>query len=434
MKARKLTISLILILFLSSLCFSQIIFEDHPDNPVLSGTEGAWDAYAIISTSVVHDGEKFYMYFTATDKAWSREDFNPMDVGYATSVDGIEWLKYPFNPIFKYDREGWESGGIYEPIVVKTDSLWYMWYTIQIDVDLDYTTELGLATSTTGLNWNKYGEKLEIPLGETGAWDEKRILPFDAIYNGEKFLMYYQGWNNASEAFTKVNIGVMESEDGISWVKDSINNPVLMEDHVGVFDEDGIWNVDALYDEDNAVSPYQIWYDGMGTVDYLLYANSDDGRFWDVYEDSLFSWKSEPWSTSWYQDVEVLHVNNKYHMWLTGRNYNAVGGAVGYCVDSSNAVSVIQNTSILYKYSLGQNYPNPFNPSTTIKYSLQTKDKVTLKVFDILGNEVSTLVNEEQEPGFYKVEFNGSSLSTGIYVYRITTHNFTSSKKMMVLK
>jgi Secretion system C-terminal sorting domain/PQQ-like domain len=86
------------------------------------------------------------------------------------------------------------------------------------------------------------------------------------------------------------------------------------------------------------------------------------------------------------------------------------------------------------EYSLEQNYPNPFNPSTTISYSIKEKGMTTLKVFDILGNEVSTVVNEEQQAGNYKVEFNASYFASGIYFYSLKAGDFISTKKMILLK
>jgi len=81
-----------------------------------------------------------------------------------------------------------------------------------------------------------------------------------------------------------------------------------------------------------------------------------------------------------------------------------------------------------------QNYPNPFNPITQIKYLLVQNGLVTLKVYDVLGREVATLVNEEKPAGTYDVEFNASNLSSGIYFYSITTGNFHQTKKMILLR
>jgi hypothetical protein len=86
------------------------------------------------------------------------------------------------------------------------------------------------------------------------------------------------------------------------------------------------------------------------------------------------------------------------------------------------------------QFSLTQNYPNPFNPSTTIKYSIPTSEFVTLKVFDVLGREVATLVNEEKPVGSYEIKFNAANLSSGIYFYRIQTGEFVEEKKMILMK
>jgi hypothetical protein len=85
-------------------------------------------------------------------------------------------------------------------------------------------------------------------------------------------------------------------------------------------------------------------------------------------------------------------------------------------------------------YDLSQNYPNPFNPTTKISFSLPQADVVTLKVYDILGAEVATLVNGKMAAGKYELNFDASNLPSGAYIYRIVTNNFTSTKKMMLLK
>ena len=89
---------------------------------------------------------------------------------------------------------------------------------------------------------------------------------------------------------------------------------------------------------------------------------------------------------------------------------------------------------LLEEFSLEQNYPNPFNPSTIIKYSIPEKSVVILKIYDLLGSEVETLVNEEKSSGSYEVEFDGSSLTSGIYVYTLQAGSFVETKKMILLK
>ncbi len=101
----------------------------------------------------------------------------------------------------------------------------------------------------------------------------------------------------------------------------------------------------------------------------------------------------------------------------------------------SKEISVNFN-SVPEEYSLLQNYPNPFNPTTVIKYSVKENTQVVLKVFDILGREVSTLINEEKQPGAYTVNFDAAAagLSSGTYFYTIKAGNFVQTKKMLLLK
>jgi hypothetical protein len=97
--------------------------------------------------------------------------------------------------------------------------------------------------------------------------------------------------------------------------------------------------------------------------------------------------------------------------------------------DIKQETTIIPNKFILYN-----NYPNPFNPTTNISYSLPQTSFVTLKVFDLTGREVSTLVNEQKSAGKYEVEFNGGNLSSGIYFYRISSGNFSQTKKLVLIK
>jgi hypothetical protein len=85
-------------------------------------------------------------------------------------------------------------------------------------------------------------------------------------------------------------------------------------------------------------------------------------------------------------------------------------------------------------YSLEQNYPNPFNPTTNIRFSLSEANQVVLKVYDMLGQEVATLVNQFMNAGKFEIAFDASNLPTGIYAYSLTAGNFNSVKKMTLIK
>jgi len=92
------------------------------------------------------------------------------------------------------------------------------------------------------------------------------------------------------------------------------------------------------------------------------------------------------------------------------------------------------NSSIPTEYGLDQNYPNPFNPSTTINYQLPEKNHVSLQIYDILGNLITTLVDQEMEPGFHSIAWNASGLASGVYIYRLISGSFISSKKLILMR
>ena len=103
-------------------------------------------------------------------------------------------------------------------------------------------------------------------------------------------------------------------------------------------------------------------------------------------------------------------------------------------------VTDVENSNIIpEEYNLSQNYPNPFNPTTTISYSIPNiasslNSNVTLKIYDLLGREVNTLVNEIKQPGSYQVQFDARELSSGIYFYTLNAGDFYQTKKLVLLK
>ncbi len=102
----------------------------------------------------------------------------------------------------------------------------------------------------------------------------------------------------------------------------------------------------------------------------------------------------------------------------------------------SNYISAIDETSseMIHSYHLSQNYPNPFNPSTLISYQLPASTLVVLKVFDVIGREIETLVNEHQNAGNHSVKFDASNLPSGVYFYRIETGKYRDTRKLLLLK
>ena len=110
------------------------------------------------------------------------------------------------------------------------------------------------------------------------------------------------------------------------------------------------------------------------------------------------------------------------------------GYLFAYSPNSANDIKDTHNITEGLKFTLTQNYPNPFNPSTKIKYELSSRQFVTLKIFDVLGNEVETIVNEEKPSGEHEIQFNSIGLSSGVYFYQLKAGSFIQTKKMVFMK
>ena len=120
------------------------------------------------------------------------------------------------------------------------------------------------------------------------------------------------------------------------------------------------------------------------------------------------------------------------------KNINAdlkPGDEITITKESIDKLFILSGESVTpKKYSLEQNYPNPFNPSTKIKYVVPTESNVNISLYNVLGELISTLINEEMTPGYYEYELNGSNLASGVYIYRLVAGDFIQSKKMVLLR
>ena len=131
------------------------------------------------------------------------------------------------------------------------------------------------------------------------------------------------------------------------------------------------------------------------------------------------------------ENMVIVHDGNIANQYLQefAARYYQFGGT------DSIRVSVDQiGSSLPERFSLSQNYPNPFNPTTKIEYAIPTAQRVVLKLYDLLGREVKTIVNLQQTPGFYRVDLNAGSLASGVYFYRLEAGRFVQVRRMLVLK
>ncbi len=137
-------------------------------------------------------------------------------------------------------------------------------------------------------------------------------------------------------------------------------------------------------------------------------------------------------------DTTVTLFNNQqvqnFQFDITGDPQSISFDPGNWILKTLQGITEVEDATIPREYSLEQNYPNPFNPITNIKFRISDFGFVSLKVYDVLGNEVATLVDEEKPAGNYKVDFSANGLTSGIYFYTLTAGNFKETKKMILMK
>ena len=186
-----------------------------------------------------------------------------------------------------------------------------------------------------------------------------------------------------------------------------------------------------IYDSHNNLltSMYQLWNNGQW--ENISKQSYEYDSFDNLITGYYYTWLNSSWTPS--DGSLIFHdSSNRY---FAGYGYEIT-------VTYKNLISSVTNENeTQIKYSLSQNYPNPFNPSTTIKYTFPNVNlrvtkgsRVQLKVYDVLGMEVATLVNEEKPAGSYEVNFNASQLSSGVYLYKLQAGSFRQTKKMILIK
>lgn len=167
--------------------------------------------------------------------------------------------------------------------------------------------------------------------------------------------------------------------------------------------------------------------DGSGEVQRLAHHHSR--RFSPDFPDrDVSNYYAEPHATVSRDGGRILFGSN----WR--ENIGRDSSMDTYIIDFRTLLAVNKTESLPAEYLLLQNYPNPFNPSTVISYQIPITGMVQLKVYDLLGQEIKTLVNEEKAPGNYEVAFNGNDLSSGMYFYKLSAGNYSQTKKMMLVK
>jgi len=227
---------------------------------------------------------------------------------------------------------------------------------------------------------------------------------------------------NQTSSFNRSIVTIKyDSTGNVVWLKDLISNP-NGNLTPAMISKDRFNNIYVL----SGYSGYQPFSVGYLTVKY-----KQNG-------DSIWSFSYSSSIASNYGKSLLFINDNKFY--ISGRAYGINTGYDLTTLEMSQVSEIkISNENTPEFYSLSQNYPNPFNPTTNIKFrvpygSIANNKFVTLKVFDILGKEIATLVNEKLKAGEYEVTFDGTALPSGVYFYKLTSGDFTETKKMILLK
>ena len=286
-----------------------------------------------------------------------------------------------------------------------------------------------------GTNWTRYNN--------TNTLMKSNIIT-DILFDSKGNLWvastnypFIQGWSGCLAKFT-----------GSEWIIYTRDNSGLPSDNVSclsIDSEDNIWigteNGLAKFDGNNNWKVYNITNSGLpaNSISRIFINNKD--TLWIGTGGGLSRFINEKeWMT---YDVTNSGIANNY-VWAINEDKN---GNIWLGHHSLDGISVFREGGVILtdvkesklkilpeSFTLYQNYPNPFNPTTVISYQLPSNNFVILKVYDILGREVATLVNEEKPAGTYEFEFNGSNLSSGVYFYCIQTISFSDTKKFILLK
>jgi len=221
-----------------------------------------------------------------------------------------------------------------------------------------------------------------------------------------------------------------------------VNNNILVNTR-----DESPYCASAIYDYDasNLTSDYNDLYYELNQYNCLVSAGGMDYHTledWQTMGKDLHSYTEMPHFVEPY-----LHIDGSITTPLNAGGTTIGGIHSDIDKDTRNATSpdigadefdglvgVEEETLVMTEFRLEQNYPNPFNPSTTIRYSIPRQSIVSIKLFDILGNEIVTLLNEEKLLGNYEVAFNASAFTSGVYFYRLQAGSFVETKKMLLIK
>jgi photosystem II stability/assembly factor-like uncharacterized protein len=254
------------------------------------------------------------------------------------------------------------------------------------------------------------------------------------------------GWAVGGWAWDTAGVILHTSDGGVTWNTQSYSNFRYFLGSVFFANQDEGWigGTTSIYHTTNGGALWEEQFTHTdGWVYGIQFADSENG--WALGENGHCfrttnggkDWFSEP--SGIYTNLNGLCFVDKHNGWAVGDNGVILKWGSGEPTSIVN--QQVSNIGLPKKYELLQNYPDPFNPTTTIRYQIPAFSKVLIRIYNVLGQEVATLVNEQKKAGTYSVEWNASSAPSGVYFYRTEVvplsgkaSTFRDVKKMVLLK
>ena len=271
-------------------------------------------------------------------------------------------------------------------------------------------------------------------------------------WNGTSFVDSLQAlYTYTNDKVSKKIHQKRSSDDWVNTIKEDISyntNEAESERVVSIWN--GEWNICSrtrstyyetgnLHEEFVDVIVSEVWEQFQMTKRSYTYDNKQATRDLANWDSGTGKWHPVTRDTTSFDDkrrkLKTLYQN--YSSSVSPASLRKTTGWIPVWKDEysyKDATDIKDNVELIADFSLSQNYPNPFNPSTVIRYQIPELSNVSLKVYDILGREVVTLVNEQKATGNYEVKFDGSKLASGVYIYQLNAGNFTQTKKLSLMK
>jgi predicted GH43/DUF377 family glycosyl hydrolase len=403
---------------------AQVVWQKSSANPILPEWSGFVDdpsgyKYAF-EGSVLYDStaQVYRMWFTSLAEGFG----TTFVISRAISLDGLEWYASMKNPAYRVATNGFDNA-VRAPRVIRDSHGYKMYYTGQNS----NSYAIGLATSSDGKSWQRYSNTPILAPDTASNWDSLGQAFCDVYYDDTTYYMWFAGGDGVHGG-----IGLAKSSDGIHWAGVQ-GNPVFTTSASG-------W--DSGYVSGPAVvrvgKTFYMFYAGStdaATVKFAIgLATSQDGIHWARYGTGPILTVGTGWEGAAIGNLSVLYRNGTFLMWYSALSSLTGHWELGYATSPLVTLGVGKTKAIPDAFALEQNFPNPFNPSTTIRYDLPNRAHVTLSIYNTVGQQVATLVNESQEAGSHAMRLDGRDLASGVYFYRLQAGEYTQTKKLVLLR